>query len=210
MLRPYIEDGAACQRITLVKGTSFAPELSHLQGRIHVTTFDKVFRSGKAFRDEDIRESFLTPPASDCDVQPPLVKGPAKSTRKPRLVALRHLGIDKILENSQGHRIDAPLNYAPADWRYVKSQKLCYQDHLLGWCPWESTPKGCQLKHGAALTDGQIAALISLARRTPCSARLACRNTECLSGHRCVQEDCPIGGCRFPPEMHSVDTRVAN
>ena len=214
MLRPYIEDDAARARITIVKSQSFAPELGHLQGRFRIAAFPKVFSVEQPPGDDtDAISSIITPPLSDSDLRSPrrLKLEVLKPSRRPRIAALLGPeGSAGILQNGQGHRVDTPLKYSAAEWRHVKGQKLCYHDHLLGRCPWANTPKGCQLKHGAALTDGQVAALTALARRTPCSARLACRNAECLSGHRCIQDDCPIGGCRFPPEMHNVDTRLAN
>jgi hypothetical protein len=78
------------------------------------------------------------------------------------------------LLNTQGHRIDPPLRHTASDIRHVRSQRLCFHDHLLGRCPWRtsnrnsSNRRGCQMKHGITLTEGQERALAVLARRTPC------------------------------------------
>jgi hypothetical protein len=49
-----------------------------------------------------------------------------------------------------------------------------------------------------------------IARFSACSRGLQCEDESCLSGHRCIQRNCPgaASGCKFGAEMHGVDTKI--
>ena len=61
------------------------------------------------------------------------------------------------------------------------------------------------------LSAQQVEALRFMVRQKGvCSKGLYCDNPKCIYGHRCTLDYCAGGGsnCRFPLEMHGVDTNV--
>jgi hypothetical protein len=148
MLRPYLEDWSARARVTLIKGRSFAPELSHVQGRFRVVSFDKVFKSGDTCSYEmsegesneivDVDSTCEVPGESDGSISAATARRRrrqrTRSTHSSHQQAATHRQL--VLLNILGQRIDPPTRHTPSDLRHVRSQRLCFHDHQLGRCPW--------------------------------------------------------------------------
>jgi hypothetical protein len=115
-----------------------------------------------------------------------------------------------MLRNTSGHRVDSALNCTgPEVWK-IKNRKLCNPFHLLGTCPFLNDYGNCQHDHTAVLNSKQLVALRAVARQSPCLHGLYCDDPDCLLGHRCTKENCSRTSCRFPSDMHGVDTNVVH
>jgi len=101
------------------------------------------------------------------------------------------------------------LSYSQQDFIALKARKFCNSFHLLnGQCSYYESYGRCQHEHGEKLGPKQMAALRAVARQSPCPRGLGCSEVNCLAGHRCTREGCVVANCRFPAEMHGVDTKV--
>jgi hypothetical protein len=109
-----------------------------------------------------------------------------------------------VLQNSKGHRLDAIINPPPTLVKALGFVRLCNAFHILGEC----SNKNCTFEHEPRRLDEKgIEARRLLARHTPCSSGLQCKDGKCLLGHECLDKACSRIGksCRFAREMHGVD-----
>ena len=118
-----------------------------------------------------------------------------------------------IPRNSGGQRVDPRVEALPWLVDEARSRKLCYEYHLHGNCGWH--PSSCPKAHlTTQLNIYQMSALQFLARGVPCDRGNICLDWKCCFGHRCPFGERCNGGrvreCRFSPDMHFADTRVAN
>jgi hypothetical protein len=115
--------------------------------------------------------------------------------------------VGKIYRSRLGHRVDPPLQFDEKALGAMKAKKLCNKYFLTGSCRYTDCPHD----HSPKLTTIELQTLRYIARLSPCS-NLYCENESCTAGHRCVQDPkCNHGKvCRWPPEMHNVDTRIVN
>ena len=118
-----------------------------------------------------------------------------------------------IPRNSRGQRVDPRVEALPWLVNEARSRRICYEYHLHGSCGWHPSP--CPKAHlTTSLNIHQLNALQFLARGIPCGQGNACLDWKCCFGHRCpFGERCNRGrvrDCRFPPDTHFPDTKVAN
>lgn len=190
----------------MLQGPPFARELIDLVAKFATTSFESVFRKTKL---NSRRVSFnVTPPASP---SPNYASAVAQSlSQRPNQItsSASNSNIEAhaktILRNSRGQRVDSPLQCSPNDVNDLKARKLCNSYHLLGQCPY----RNCIHPHGSKLSGKQLEALRYIARLTPCTNGLGCNDASCIVGHQCPRKPCTLPSCRFPPEMHTVDTKV--
>ncbi|KAL2828341.1 CCCH zinc finger DNA binding protein [Aspergillus pseudoustus] len=199
-------------RITLVEGPRFANEMRQLADDFETTAFETVFMSKKlkAARKVSFGEmSTITPPstpptknyasaARTTPVEPTApITAPTNRTINPSLT---------VCVNAAGQRVDRPLKTSSnATINALKRKKLCNHHHILGKCPYSS----CSHDHGPAISAQQRIDLISIARLCVCfSGGLWCGDPNCICGHRCPWDNCNVKECRFPKEMHGVDTKI--
>lgn len=210
LLQPYVGDNPKSKRIILIEGPPFGKELARLKDKFLVACFPDIFRKTKL---SPRRVSFSTTPpptpipnalsyaatiASPVDAAAvrtddacgPSVTVPARKDYP-------------VLQNSRGQRLDAVISPPQSLVRVLRDKKLCNPFHILGECPYND----CIFVHGVRLDEKGIEARRLLARQTPCLSGLQCNDEKCLLGHQCPDKACvKIGrGCRFTPEMHSVD-----
>jgi len=215
LLGPYAEDETVCSRITLLEGPPFARELADIKDRFRTASFQNVFRSQKLFNNKRRVSFHITPPATpSVDYASAAAKAPATSapplTTQQGSTASRVLVSTQVLRNKRGQRVDSPLNYSQQDFVSLKGRKLCNSFHLLGKCHFLDTYGRCQHEHGERLNPNQVAALRAVARQSPCQYGLKCSDADCLSGHRCIRDNCIPATCRFPPGMHNIDTKIVS
>lgn len=213
LLLPYVGDYSKRKRIILIEGPPFAKELVPLKDRFPVVRFPEVFRNTKLpFR----RVSFSTTPPPT-----PISRAPSYAATVASPLDVAAVTVDDehhsfatltlpirreylVLQNNRGQRIDEPLNPPQTLVHAQKNKKLCNAYHILGECPF---PK-CTFLHGNALDERGVEARRWIARLTPCSVGLQCRDAKCFLGHQCPDKVCARIGksCRFPRELHNMDT----
>lgn len=123
-----------------------------------------------------------------------------------------------IARNRAGQRVDPPnKDYDKNEVDRVKKLKMCNVHFLRQECPYD---KGCTHIHDLKPTKEEIATLRLVARMAPCLNGSACSDLKCIYGHRCPApghrtgaakgtKSCIFGeACKFPPELHDVDTTV--
>lgn len=109
--------------------------------------------------------------------------------------------------NSKGQRVDMPIKVSQTMVNSLKGRKWCNSHYLLGYCGYSN----CLYEHNVVLNETQKNALRTMARQAPCIMMLDCEDPECYFGHRCPGNPCTWGtSCKFPLEMHNVDTRAIN
>ncbi|KAL9591470.1 MAG: hypothetical protein Q9179_007692 [Wetmoreana sp. 5 TL-2023] len=216
MLGPYAGNNRVCNRVTMLEGPPFAQELSQLVHKFRQSSFPEVFRDSKI---PPRRVSFCTTPPPS--ITPPLSKSPKPSTWASTIgtasaaPAVELATPEKtrprqpqggIPRNSEGQRIDPPLTTSQVLVAKLKARKLCNNHYLGGYCPYPD----CIHDHDAKLNDKELTALRYVARMAPCKWGIYCDDTECFSGHQCKPNHCHGANCRFPAEMHKMDTRIAS
>jgi len=204
LLGTYFANEEQSKRITMLQGPSFAKELVDYVDKFATTTFDTVFRKSKI---PSRRVSIsITPPLSPSPnyagavVQSLPLRPNPNGALSPN--ARQDISELTILRNSRGQRIDSPLRYSQNDLNDLRQRKLCNSYHLLGQCPY----RNCTHLHEPKLSSRQREALRYIARFTPCTNGLECDDASCIAGHQCFRRGCVMVGCRFPREMHGVDT----
>jgi hypothetical protein len=123
-----------------------------------------------------------------------------------------------IARNRAGQRVDPPCrDYDRAEVDRIKKVKMCNVHFLRGECPFQS---GCTHSHAYNPTGDEITTLRLVARMAPCLNGSGCQDIKCIYGHRCPApphktnhvkgtKSCIFGeGCKFPPELHDLDTNV--
>jgi len=127
-----------------------------------------------------------------------------------------------VSRNRAGYRIDEELEYNRDEVQRLKRIKLCNQHYLGQGCCHYNAGKAdkCPHKHDMKLTSQERYWLRVVARETPCKRGFECDDVKCIYGHRCPfpvategssrgSGSCLNGeNCRFPREMHGVDTKV--
>ncbi|SPO00805.1 related to CCCH zinc finger DNA binding protein [Cephalotrichum gorgonifer] len=213
LLVPYLETPGVCERICLLEGPPFAQELGEIKHRFRTATFDDVFRSQKIpTLKRRVSWRATTPPATPSMDYATVASKPAAATSPttgPSAAAAPSpaTAMWKVQRNRLSQRVDTELRYSVPDFQDVKARRLCNRYHLTGKCPYQ---KGCYHEHGERLAPKLREALLAVARLTPCVSGLQCDDPNCTSGHRCPWSSCPGDECRFPREMHEVDTRVVS
>ena len=223
-LRSYTSPTSVCTRITLLEGPPFARSMEEIAPRFLQTTFDHVFRSSKlvtrrvSFREERPSSPPKTPIASSYATT--VWRSASMSNGAPDATAIKPvaptmatkargdtLGVKHIFRNRVGQRIDQPLSFDARLLASMKVRKLCNKHHLTGNCPY----KDCTHDHDAKLNTVQLQTLRCIARLSPCWTAY-CDDEYCIASHRCQQDpQCDRGKeCRWPIEMHNVDTRIVN
>lgn len=210
MLAPYTGNDNFSRRITMLEGPPFAQELSQLVHKFRTYSFPTVFRDTKI---PPRRVSFSTTPPSSTSPKPGswasavAVGAMAASTSEKIAVDSQRINGFKssIPRNSKGQRVDPPLSVSQSLVNIVKAKKLCNFHHLAGHCPFGI----CKHEHGAKLGEKELTALRYVARMAPCRWGLDCEDEDCFAGHQCKPAYCHGDECRFPSEMHNVDTKIA-
>ncbi len=211
MLGPHVGRDSDKNRITMLEGPPFAPELSQLVPYFSTVSFANVFRSIKL---PDRRVSFsATPPKS---ISPKPQTWVSAATARPATSAENtpttepgptfEAETDHILRNNYGQRVDSPLRFSQPFVSVLKNRKLCNNYHLTDYCPYPQ----CKHAHGKKLEGRELDTLRYVARLAPCKWGLECDDPDCYSGHKCVHPGCDGSECRFSYDMHNVDTRVAS
>ncbi|KAG9843213.1 hypothetical protein KCU98_g5518, partial [Aureobasidium melanogenum] len=141
------------------------------------------------------------------------VKAPPQSSTKER-----ELSADGIRRNRKGQRIDPPTpEFKKDEVNRLKKLKLCNAHHLRHNCPY---PDGkCEHDHLYKCNAKELETLKLVARMSACIHGSECSDAGCIYGHRCPFPESRESGskgkpcingenCRFPPEMHNMDTTV--
>jgi hypothetical protein len=188
LLGPFTEDDAVRSRITLLEGPPFARELAVIQDKYRTVSFDKVFRSQMlVVNPKRIVTSLPTPPrtpSTDYAMAAAQIPSSLASSTPQGPATGKQTATSTVLLNASNERVDSQLNYTLKDFSAMKSRRLCNAFHLLGKCPYLDHFGNCQHDHVAKLGFKQLVALRAVARLTPCRNGRACRDRECLCGHR--------------------------
>lgn len=203
------------KRISLVKGPPFAHEMEELADSFRTASFESVFMSHKLRSTR--RVSFGTtststsPPrastpnyASAAKKSPPLQSPPlAVNSSTPNAGTLKL----HVYTNARGQRVDQRLSYSSKEnVEKLKRQKLCNRFHLFDSCFYDD----CTHKHGLPLSSQDKNDLMYIARFNACPNGLYCTDAKCTCGHRCPHASCPYVNCKFPEDMHGVDTSITS
>jgi len=215
LLGPYIEDQRNRALITLLEGPRFAPELASIQAKFQTVSFKHVFRSRKLPDLKGRQSLHITPPTTPSvnyasvlnKSQNVAMKGSSPTTQQDSGFGPPSPP-KPVLRNRLGQRIDPPHGFAPQDLARIKARKLCNSFHLLGKCQYLDDFGNCNHEHGKALSPIETDKLRIIARQSPCLRGPYCDDQSCFFGHRCTRSDCVPSTCRFPSEMHNVDTRT--
>lgn len=111
-----------------------------------------------------------------------------------------------IPRNSRKQRVDPPLTTSVLAIARLKTRRMCINFHLGGYCPFPE----CWYEHGERLKGKELTALRYVSRLAPCKNGLYCDDEDCFSGHQCQPKECHGATCRFPDEMHRVDTKIVD
>ncbi|EEU42696.1 uncharacterized protein NECHADRAFT_84191 [Fusarium vanettenii 77-13-4] len=198
LLGKYAGDKDSQERIALIEGPSFARELKEIADQFETCSFVNVFASQTLHKPSFPRISLPT-------IQPIPDNGfrPQKRRR-----STSPIEASPILRNKNGDRVDPPLPvFSNEAYQQVRGWKLCNNFYLLGKC---AAPGTCIHDHEKVLTSDQKDALRSICRGLPCRNGLKCDDPHCIAGHSCRYPVCVRPDCRFPPEMHGVDTKAVS
>jgi hypothetical protein len=123
-----------------------------------------------------------------------------------------------IARNRAGQRVDPPCkDYDRTEVDRIKKIKMCNVHFLRNECPYESN---CTHLHAYKPTKDELSTLRLVARMAPCVNGSGCQDIRCIYGHRCPapphktnhhkgMKSCIFGeSCKFPPELHDIDTNV--
>ncbi|KAL3472275.1 CCCH zinc finger DNA binding protein [Aspergillus californicus] len=209
---PVLRPRQGVKPISLVEGPPFARAMKDLSISFDTTSFENIFMTDKLKPRKASFGPTTTPPTTPTPTPNYALAAKTPSLQQTLAPTTRTLGQGlvkptlSVCVNSQGERVDRPLRISPKETiNSLKSQKLCNVFHILGPCPYT----GCAHEHGPALGSQELIDLIFIARATPCYTGLACRDIDCISGHRCTfGEKCFYSNCRFDDSMHEVDTVI--
>lgn len=123
-----------------------------------------------------------------------------------------------IARNRAGQRIDPHCkDYDKSEVDRVKKLKLCNVHFLRQECPYDTQ---CTHTHDYQPSRSELAFLRLVARMSPCQNGSGCQDVKCIFGHRCPappsKTKVPKGAkscifadtCKFPVQLHDVDTNV--
>lgn len=211
LLEQYTGDSEVCRKTTLVEGPPFEKEIAHLNPYFNTVKFPSVFRSSKlpcwtTSSPAGLPIAQLGPPPSYAATTSRTLSPsnqPVADMQSPKAIEANRM----IMRNKNGERIDPPrpTMVTEQDIFVMKNKKLCNWHHLQGGCHYTD----CTHKHGEKLGTRRIEALRCVARLGPCSKGLGCNDVHCISGHACPRRSCDKVDCRFPQDMHNVDTAAA-
>jgi hypothetical protein len=197
--------------------------MEEIASRFLHTTFEHIFRSSKlltrrvSFREDRPSSPPKSPPANSYATavgrSGSVANGLPDATAVPRLapavptkarVEAPAAG-KPIFRNRLGQRVDLPLQIDEKILGPMKARKLCNKYFLTGNCPYNE----CTHSHLGNLNPLELQTLRYIARLSPCWT-IYCDDANCIAGHRCVLDPhCDRGkGCRWPSEMHNVDTQI--
>ncbi|OKL58633.1 hypothetical protein UA08_06123 [Talaromyces atroroseus] len=180
----------------------FAREMEELAADFETTSFESVFMSHKL---KSRRVSFS---GTSTYITPPRTPTPdyASAAKKSPPIQSSPLVLSPTTPNG-GQRVDSLVHYSSREnVEELKRQKLCNQFHLLGSC----TFNDCTHKHGPALSSQKTVDLTYIARSSVCPIGIFCDNVRCTAGHNCSNMKCSGVNCRFPANMHGVDTAIVD
>jgi hypothetical protein len=206
LLGPYAQDSVHKQRICLIEGPPFERELADLAPKFETATFD-VFRKSQQLPNTNRRVSS----ASSSNYASAARKTPSPSTHGAVLstpTSSQERSPVKILRNCKGERLDSKLSYDQRILNSLRVRKLCNSYALLGKCPFELSSGSCIHDHSQDLSEREKNALRAIARFSPCPAGSGCNDGQCLLGHVCTKSKCTGLGCRFPEELHNINSVV--
>ena len=214
LLAPYLETQGVCNRVCLVEGPPFAHELAEIKDRFGTTAFEDVFRTQKLPTLKRRVSLRTTPPETPSmgyatvASRPASTPSPTGALGPPPGRASSTTG--KVQRNRLGQRVDTELKYSSLDFQDLKARKLCNRFHLTGKCPNPQLHGKCYHEHGERVPASQRNTLLAISRLSPCPLGSWCDDSQCIMGHRCPRPSCYIEDCRFPYDMHDVDTQVVN
>jgi hypothetical protein len=123
-----------------------------------------------------------------------------------------------IARNRAGQRVDPPCkDYDRTEVDRIKKIKMCNVHFLRNECSYDNN---CTHLHAYNPTKDEILTLRLVARMAPCVNGSGCQDIRCIYGHRCPApphkthhakgtKSCIFGeSCKFPPELHDIDTNV--
>lgn len=140
------------------------------------------------------------------------VKAPPKQVVSEK----EQLPADGIRRNRKGQRIDPPTpEFKKDEVNRVKKLKLCNAHHLRRNCQYADGK--CEHDHSYKCNPKELETLKLVARMSACIHGSECSDVGCIYGHRCPFPGSKQGGskekpcingaeCRFPAEMHNMDT----
>ncbi|KEQ78201.1 hypothetical protein M436DRAFT_35657 [Aureobasidium namibiae CBS 147.97] len=140
------------------------------------------------------------------------VKAPPKQVVSEK----EQLPADGIRRNRKGQRIDPPTpEFKKDEVNRVKKLKLCNAHHLRRNCQYADGK--CEHDHSYKCNPKELETLKLVARMSACIHGSECSDAGCIYGHRCPFPGSKQGGskekpcingaeCRFPAEMHNMDT----
>ncbi|KAL9126767.1 MAG: hypothetical protein Q9217_004236 [Psora testacea] len=207
LLGPYCGNDNVRERITMLEGPRFAPELAMIASKVKTASFPKLFRDTKiearptsnippppgltpARNSNGTSKSYASRAAAPAPAHVTLDIPPPSNPKSAPPTQLCPEGI--IGRNSEGQRVDLPIKPSAAIATALKPKKLCNNHHLRGDC----RNPNCQYEHGVPLEGQEREALRFLARQVPCQDELYCEDPYCYYGHR------------FPSSMHEVDETI--
>ena len=209
LLSSYTGDPSTSKMITMLEGPPFAHELIPIVEKLKQCSFSNVFRSTKI---PPRRVSFsTTPPRSKSPAITSYASTAAAAKEESPIPITRSTShqqaSDTVQRNGKGHRVDPPIRVPQAVQLFIKNQRVCKNYHLLGMCAYHE--RDCAYTH-TPLSSMQKDALRIFARQMPCESGLQCDDPSCYYGHRCFRDPCKSKTCKFPADMHNVDTKVVN
>lgn len=210
LLVPYLETQGVCDRVCLVEGPPFAHELAEIKDRFGTTAFGEVFRTQKLPTLKCRVSLQTTPPGTPSIDYATIASRPASTPSPTGAPCQTSPTAGKVQQNRLGQRIDMELKYSSVDFQDLKARKLCNRFHLTGKCPNPQLHGKCYHEHGERVPASQRTALLAISRLSPCPLGSWCQDSKCISGHRCPRPNCYIEDCRFPYDMHGVDTQIVN
>jgi len=211
-LREYTQSQEDRSRIVLLQGQPFTRELAEVAKRVSVITAPELVRqtpllpegvataTSPAIRKDSPPYSYArahyTANGSFSSTATPTVPNPAPTDASP----MRGFSL-----NSKGQRIDTPVtpDKQVLDKFYKMEIKPCNDYHLNGDC-WRSR---CGYQHEPKLSSTELETLLYKTRGLPCMYT-NCDDASCYYGHRCPYDGHCNRTCKFPDDMHNVDTNV--
>ncbi|KAI9773725.1 MAG: hypothetical protein M1839_002023 [Geoglossum umbratile] len=234
LVRLYNDSNEISNRTTIIMGSANECDSSGLTAKFKTTTFPWLFRPATTKPGNNNNSSNsggvsiargqqsparlnLYSPTSPTSPTPssstltlldsPISTAPnssARDTPNPPEFTKQFFTPPPILLNWKGQRLDPALS-APEHTILalkLRNPKLCNSFYLRGRC----TSRDCQRDHAHSPTVGEIDALRTLARQSPCRYTDRCTEEWCFFGHNCPW-NCVRESCKFR-EVHGIDMRT--
>ena len=227
-LRQHVPSTGKSEKITLIESLPFALELKLVSDRFETIKFD-LFRDekidvkrnpsysnvtahhGRTVSAADSEQNMSTSPTHVGFLGAPSgLDQPASMNGASSNIPFQLPGDQVIYINRYEQRVDKPiLNVDDRIIYRLKGYKprLCNNHYLRRDCAWGSN---CSYNHDMELSPVELENLRVMSRQTPCDKGTACKEPACVYGHQCrFGEKCEISKCKFPDELHMVDTNSA-